>query len=197
MTKQIATGLAAALLAFSSGAGQASRGAADQADHPSNGTLEMSLRPIFPQVWAPPPRDPDRPMVDGRWEGIIEATFKNTSGMKIRCTNLSWYMQYDVQVLDSEGDLAPLTALGQSEFPRRRGPRAGYSGPAGVVNLEPSQEFAARLNLTTIFQIKPGESYTVKVRRLEGLPPVDAMGRPLPELSATIVIKGGPGGADQ
>lgn len=196
MTKQFAVGLAVAVLTCGSGTGQAPRGGTDQVEHPSNGILEMTLQPIFPQVWAPPPRDPDRPTVDGAWEGIIEATFKNISGMKIRCTNLLWYMQYDVQVLDSQGNLMRLTSLGQNEYPRRSRTRL-YSGPVGVVDLQPSQEFTARLNLTNIFQIKSGEDYTVKVRRLDGLPPVDATGRPASELSATIVIKGGPGGADK
>ena len=68
---------------------------------------------------------------------------------------------------------------------------------ANPLKHEPwSQEFTDELDLATIFQIKRGGTFTVKVRRSRDLPQVDFTGAPLRELSATLVVKGGPGGRD-
>lgn len=177
--------------------GQVPSDAAGQAaDHPSNGVVEMSLKPVFPvDSAAQRRRDPSLPPVYGSWAGVVEVTIKNTSPLKIRCiTSHAFWFDHDVQVLDPDGNPVPLTPLGQSALPVKPGP---HPDSGAVEDLEPSQQSTETLLLQAIFQIVPGKTYTVRVRRSRGLPPVDAMGRPLPELSATVVIKGGPGGADR
>jgi hypothetical protein len=194
MTKQIVIGVTVAFLSCAPVAGQAPSGAAAEANRPSNGVLEMSLRPIFPEVAT---GDPERPPVVGAWQGIIEVTIKNISALRVRCTRRNWYFQYDLQVLDSEGNPVPLTDFGRQWFSAPGARPAGHSVSVSVTDLEPSEQFTDRLNLASAFQLRPGGTYTVKLRRSRDLPPVDAMGRPLPELSATVIIGAGPAGTER
>lgn len=207
MTRQIAITIIAVFSSSTFLCAQSSSGLADQADHPSNGVFEMTLSPIFPQVLAPSPRDPDRPLQDGVWNGVVAVTLKNISGAKFRCTRRAWWLQYKVEVFDSGGKPVPPTPFGESEFALAEGPHRGYSGPISLTDLESMQELTDKLDLATFFQLKRGDAFTIKVRRSRDLPQVDSFGRPqlpqmdalgrsLNELSATLVVKGGPGGRD-
>ena len=138
---------------------------------------------------------------------MVAVTLKNISGAKFRCTRRAWWLQYKVEVFDSGGKPVPLTPFGESEFASAEGPTRGYSGPISLTDLESMQALTDRLILNDIFQLKRGDAFRVKVRRSRDLPQVDSLGRPhLPqmdalgrsfnELSATLVVKGGPGGRD-
>jgi hypothetical protein len=196
MAKQIVVCVAAALSMCVHAAGQASGTATGQSDHPSNGVVQMSITPVFPLIGGRP-GDPGGPPVEGIWQGVLEVTITNVSALKVRCVRRAWWWdEYSVQLLDSGADPAPLTPLGSERMPNAGGPQT-VPGSGSLADLEPSQKFTDKLNLALIYRIKPGQTYTVRIRRSRDLPPVDAVGRPLPELSATIVIKGGPGGADK
>ena len=173
---------------------QPSGGPADQTDHPSNSLFEMKLSPIFPQVRAAPSSDPDRMFEGGVWNGEVAVTIKNISRSKLRLVRRIWWWQYSVEVLDSDNKPVPLTPYGEGQFPVRQ--QHSMSGPVSLTDLEPSQEFTEELDLATIFQIKRGGTFTIKVRRSRDLPQVDFTGTPLRELSVTLVVKGGPGGRD-
>jgi hypothetical protein len=197
MTRQVAITIIAVFSSSSFLYAQSSSGLADQTDHPSNGVFEMTLSRVFPQVLAPSPRDPDRPLRDGVWNGVVAVTLKNISGSKFRCTRRAWWLQYKVQVFDSEGKPVPLTPFGVSEFALAAGSPRGSSGPVSLTDLEPMQELTDRLILTDMFQLQRGGTFTIKVGRSRDLPQVDSLGWPLHELSATLVVKGGPGGRDK
>jgi hypothetical protein len=131
------------------------------------------------------------------WGGVVAVTIKNTSSGVVRCTRRSWLLQYAVQVFDSEGKPVPLTPFGEKAYAGiTEGPHIGYSGPISLTDLEPAQEFTDQLDLASVFQLKPGGTFTVRIKRSRDLPQTDSSGRTLRELSATLIVKGGPGGRD-
>ena len=175
--------------------GQQSGGLTSQTDHPSNGVLEMTLSPVFPQVLGPHIRGVEPYMVDDLWNGVVAVTFKNVSGSKLQIVRKStWWLQYMVEVFDSEGKPAPLTPLGEQTFSAPGGPHMGLSISNWPIDLEPTQQSTEDLILPAIFQLKRGGTYTIRIRRSRDLPKVDTFGRPVGELSATLIVKGGPGG---
>jgi hypothetical protein len=56
----------------------------------------------------------------------------------------------------------------------------------------PAQAYTDQLELSLVYPIKPGESYTIKIKRSRGLPTKDAAGKQIanPELACTLVIPG-------
>jgi hypothetical protein len=100
----------------------------------------------------------------------------------------AWPEAYGIEVLDSSGNPAALTEYGQKEA-ASRGPNT-YIGSVFVFDLEPSEERSIRMNLAAIWQIKPGQAYTIKVKRtLRPVEEMDAARVPLRgELSATLEI---------
>ena len=194
MARQVAVTIIPLLISGAFLQGQQLGGLSSQMDHPSNGVLEMTLSPVFPQVLGPHIRGVEPYMVDDVWDGVLAVTLKNVSGSKIQYIRKTWWLQYVVEVFDSVGKPVPLTPFGEQQLSVPAGPHKGYSGGASIVEIDPTQQFTERLILAAVFQLERGATYTIKIRRSRDLPQVDTFGRPIGELSATLVVKGGPGG---
>lgn len=167
----------------------------NEPDNPSNGVLEMTIAPIFPQV--PGPHRPGEPLLrDDIWDGAVEVKLKNVSSVKLSWFEREWWAEYDLEVLDAEGAPAPLTDFGKRAIAARlaSGPLKGFR-QVSQIDLDPSKSFTSHLLVGTCFRLQRGQTYTVKIRRSPD-PQVDRLGRPLTALCATITIKGGPGGTD-
>lgn len=169
----------------------------DETGHPSNGVLEMTLAPMFPQVMGPRRPGSVSRLQDGVWDGTVEVTLKNISNLRVHWEAKRWAAAYDLEVFDAEGRPVPLTPFGDGAVAAKHSssPLLGVQHTSPI-DLEPSQSTTDVLPLGAYFQIKRSQTYTIKVRRSRDLPQFDQLGRPLAGLSATLVVKGGPGGSD-
>jgi hypothetical protein len=61
-----------------------------------------------------------------------------------------------------------------------------------MMTLEPNQSTTRPLDLSHLYELKPGIEYTVRIRRAVGLPVKDAYGNVLPdrEVRASMAIAG-------
>lgn len=126
------------------------------------------------------------------WQGNVYVTFTNVSLSLFQVVDRRWYFDYSVTIVDSKGKAVPPTAQGEQLLKARsREAETGVTfGYAGVTELLPAQAYTAALDLSLAYPIKAGETYTVKIRRMYGLPRKDAVGKEIanPEPVCTLVI---------
>jgi hypothetical protein len=129
------------------------------------------------------------------WDGLIEIRLKNISNLVVHLEELALDWEYEVSVLDASGRLVPMTEYGKKLTPGKASAGGEYMGPVSTLDLLPSQETAARqMYVSRIYKIKPGQAYTVELRREAGLPKADQTGRPVkhPGLACSLAIPAGP-----
>ena len=120
-------------------------------------------------------------------------TFANASLSLLKVVDRRWYYDYSVTIFDSKGKAVSPTAQGEQLLKARaREAETGisYGGFTAVTEMLPAQTYTAALDLSLVYPIKAGEIYTVKIRRLYGLPTKDAAGKEIanPEPVCTLVI---------
>ena len=155
-------------------------------DQPSNGMLELRVKQAFDP--EPPLRQNELPR-EPVWRGLIEVTLKNISRGTVHIEDGG--ITYQFSVLDSAGRPVPLTEYGKKVEASKQGPQA-FSGPVSIFDLAPGRELTEQVHLSVVYQIEPGQGYTVAVRRSRGFPMVDHDGWPVMpprrELRVTLPI---------
>lgn len=158
----------------------------------SNEALKLSLK----AVKTPGPlHRMSQPEPIPVWDGLIEVRLKNVSSLVVHLKELAADWEYEVSVLDISGKSVPMTEYGRKLTPGKIPTGGDYMGPTSSLDLSPSQETGPRLMyLSRIYQIEPGQAYTVTLKREAGLPKVDQIGRALkhPGLSCSLTISAGP-----
>ena len=188
MLKRIAA--IAFLLVLGSGALCAQNPTEPAVDHPSNGVLEMTLSPVIQKVWVRHPQPQGATLEDDVWRGQIKVTLRNASGAQVHVVEDNhWWLRYGVEVLDSSGAPAALTEYGIRELGARGpGPYVTFGG-AAIGDLLPSEADTFEMNLALIWQIQPGQAYTIRVRRPLKGEDLDGLHKPIQgDLAATLVI---------
>jgi len=126
------------------------------------------------------------------WQGAVYVTFTNVSLSLFKIESRRWYYDYSVTILDSKGKAVPPTAQGEQLLKARaREAEVGFStGSVTVAEMLPAETYADELDLSFVYPIKARETYTVKIKRLYGLPTKDAAGKEIanPEPVCTLVI---------
>ena len=155
-------------------------------DHYNNGLLEISVAHGEPNL-----RERKEMEANGRlWHGArLAITIKNVSDENVLVAQTS-VAQYEFEVFNSAGVPVPLTPAGERARATRRthlrNPTSAYSAM-----LQPGEKVTEVLDISRFFQIFPGEAYTVRVRRSDGLPDHRRNGEKIePELSTTFAITG-------
>jgi hypothetical protein len=170
----------AATIAILSYVAQAQAPAGPPAMQPSNGVLELSAAPVLGQ-------DP-RPIGKRReeylpWRGVMKIRIRNVS-FGAAVLDETGVSDFDYEVLDAAGQPVERTELG-----KRLGavPRTGPVVRISVsrIELPPLKEINSEIDLSNYFKIEPGRAYKVIVRRLQGLPKVDEVGRPVKEVEVS------------
>ena len=147
---------------------------------PSNGVVELSAAP-FP--------DPDtRPALRRTekyfpWRGIVEITIRNVSFGPATLQEMS--CDFGFEVFDSAGRPVEQTDSGKECAEIFRTGHPGYITRISRHQLAPMQQAVYPVNLSDYFKIEPGHAYTVVIRRSQGLPKDDELGRPLKEVEVS------------
>lgn len=154
-------------------------------DRHSNELLEMRLVRANQRTAEPDPEGRDT----APWKGVISVTLKNISKQTVRYVRTSWTWDYRIDVIDPDGEPVAKTKEGAS-LPETDEERSGYPFMRVTMTLEPNQSASEPLFLSSLFELKPGIEYTIRIRRAVGLPLKDAYGNVLPdrELRASMVI---------
>jgi len=123
------------------------------------------------------------------WRGILRITIRNVSRGLVDLAEFAPAREYVFDVLDSSGASVPLTEEGNAAL-MANDPLNRVSGPVSAITIAVSGELTRDTNLAQLYQLKPGQAYTVRIWRSKGLPTVDEGGKPLrdPELRCTIKI---------
>ena len=124
------------------------------------------------------------------WRGIMRITVRNVSRGLVDLAEFSPAMEYDFNVLDSSGASVPLTEEGKKALMASHDSLNRVSGPVTAITLGISGESTRDVNLAQLYQLKPGQAFTVGIWRSKGLPAVDENGKPLKdvELRCTVEI---------
>ncbi|MGA3237229.1 MAG: hypothetical protein ABSG03_13055 [Bryobacteraceae bacterium] len=164
---------------------------ASAADQCSNEVLNLSLKAVKTPGPLHRMSDPEPVPV---WDGLIEIKLKNVSTLVVHLEELATDWEYEVIVLDASGIMAAMTDYGK-KLPPGKVPTGGqYIGPIASVALPPASELTVQMYVSRIYKIEPGQAYTVTLRREEGLPKVDQVGKAVkrPGLSCSLAIPAGP-----
>ena len=153
---------------------------------PSNGVLELSAAPILGPDRRPASQRHD---VYGLWAGLVEVKIRNVSGGVVRLEETAIMSEFAVYVLDSAGAAVTRTERGR----RVEGAEAAKRSvvlSSTLVQLVPLQETTREVDLSNFFEIRPGQAYKVTIRRSQGIPKIDAAGKPLKdaELSCSFDV---------
>ena len=156
-------------------------------DHPSNGVVELTVKPIADLNLLGNPA----PQEVYPWTGLIEIGILNVSSGMVRLDEGGEWDEYTFTVLDSSGKSVPLTERGKKESDR-----AAHPDPhrillsASVIELAPLREFKDKVDLSEYYQVRPGQPYKIGIKRTKGLPTVDEGGKPLKrvEVSRTVEV---------
>jgi hypothetical protein len=126
------------------------------------------------------------------WQGTVYVTFTNVSLGLFQVVDRRWYFDYSVTIIDSKGKAVPPTAQGEKLLKARASEvQTGFTtGSETVAELLPAEAYTDALDLSFVYPIKAGETYTVKIRRIYGLPRKDAAGKEIanPEPVCTLVV---------
>jgi hypothetical protein len=162
-------------------------GAAGEADHPSNGVVELIVKPALDSEVL---RQLDPRSVYGPWTGLLQITIRNASRGMVHLGEVAADFEYKFEVLDSSGKAVPQTELGRdhSDLVAHPDPRRPYTGPVSVFDLVPLQEFTDEIDIAMFYRVRPGQAYKIKVRRAAGLPGVDEAGKPLKQVEVSCSV---------
>jgi hypothetical protein len=114
----------------------------------------------------PPPRAP--------WAGLVEITLANRSAGIVRVIDTLAIWDYWIEIEDVSGEPVPLTELAKK--------MAGKNPdvmplPASVHDRVPTEDWKGGLDVSELYQIKPGHGYKVTLIRWRGLWVKDAKGK--------------------
>lgn len=164
---------------------------ASTVDQCSNEALKLSLKALKTPGPLHRMSDPEPTPV---WDGLIEITLKNVSTLVVHLVELATDWEFEVTVLDASGTLAPMTDYGKKLTPGKVPTGGQYIGPISSIDLPPASELTLQMYVSRIYKIESGRAYTVTIRREEGLPKVDQVGKAVkrPGLSCSLAIPAGP-----
>jgi hypothetical protein len=120
------------------------------------------------------------------WRGSVRITIRNVSFATATLVERGT-SDFDYDVLDSTGHSVERTELGRK---LAAVPRTGpfVSPSVSVIQLAPLQEVNSELDLSNYLKILPGHAYKVIIRRSQGLPTTDELGRALKEVEVSCSI---------
>ena len=136
-----------------------------------NSVIGITARPVVAFERSrhnepPPPRAP--------WAGLVEITLANRSSGVVRMINRPSIWDYQVEIEDISGEPVLLTELAKN--------MAGKNPnmmplPVGVYDHVSAEDWKEGIDVSKLYQIKPGHGYKVTLRRWEGLWVIDAEGK--------------------
>jgi hypothetical protein len=135
--------------------------------------IAISARPVvkfehFRHDVPPPPRVP--------WAGLVEIALTNRSAGMVRMINRPAIWDYQVEIEDVSGEPVPLTELAKKMAGKN--PDMMHL-PTGVYDHVPAEDWRDGLDVSLLYQIKPGHGYKVTLIRWRGLWVIDAKGKVL------------------
>jgi hypothetical protein len=128
-----------------------------------NSAIALSARPLvaferFRHNEPPPPRAP--------WAGVVEITLTNRSKGIVRMIDTLAIWDYQVEIEDVSGEPVPLTELAKKMAGKNPDvmplPRSAY-------DHVPAEDWKGTLDVSKLYEIKPGHGYKVTLRRWTGL----------------------------
>jgi hypothetical protein len=123
------------------------------------------------------------------WRGILRITIRNVSRGLVDLAEFAPAMEYEFNVLDSSGASVPLTEEGKAAMMGSHDSLNLFSGPVTAITLGIRGESTRDTNLAQLYQLKPGQDFTVRIWRSKGLPTVDESGKPLKDVELRCTIK--------
>lgn len=155
-------------------------------EHRSNGVVEIQVVPEISE------REHDMrnegASVYAPWRGLLRITIRNVSWGLVDLVELAPPLEYEFNVLDSSGASVPLTEWGK-KAQLARDPLNVLSGPVSSITIGVAGEYSRDIYLADQYQLKPGQAYTIRIWRSEGLPKVDEHGKPLKEVELRYTLK--------
>ena len=148
----------------------------------SNGALEMTVEHAKPQHGVAQEGE--------NLYGILTIRLKNTSGETLTVIDGNPDCDHAIEIRDSSGRSPKLTPLGEhlpkSEAEREVCPVV----TTRILELAPGKEDTVLWYINRLFQLEPGQNYSVRVTRMKGLPAKTSSGRQLQRvLSRTLTFK--------
>ena len=154
-------------------------------DHPSNGIVELAVKPIPDLNRLGNPTSKEVYL----WTGLLETSILNVSSGMVRLVEVVDWEEYAFTVLDSSGKPVPLTERGKKERDSAAHPGAVHIGSASVIDLGPLKEFKDKIDLSEYYQVQPGQAYKIGIKRTKGLPIVDEGGKPLKRVEVSCSVE--------
>lgn len=131
-------------------------------DNITNGVLELRVEQIEPSAQAI--NKNKTAVIDSPLSCSIVIILKNISEESVEFMTTIPEMDFSIQVLDRSGRGVPLTHLGE-RLPKTDEERASWMLSRQVRKLLPGEEHPVIFNLGLYYQVKPSESYSIRVNR--------------------------------
>jgi hypothetical protein len=97
---------------------------------------------------------------------VLMITLENTSPEPVSIpSRISATLDYLIEVLDSSGDRAHRTAVGEQRLPRSESEQSMRAFSRRPEQISPEEGKTVEVNLSAFFDLLPGHSYTVRVNR--------------------------------
>lgn len=134
----------------------ASQTAPTDVDRPRNGLIELSLKDARSETFA----------TRARRVGVISVVIKNISPAQLRIDLVYPELDFPVVVLDEADKPVPRTDHGRRIAEQLK--HGIFGGSIKSRKLYPDDVYERELDLTQLFELKPGQTYKVRVETMIG-----------------------------